>query len=173
MYEPISRPVMLAHSGFSIGALPAASPIRLRRIFTDDKNLIVRKAGSVKKEIKPRIMKKIMAWSEKNIKERLLRKDNSNRIPAVTNYSVETASRTHYTYQKVSQLREKWRINKHITAGILRIINELKTYTVYGLQFHYGLGLKVFPDLGDKYIHAAPQKVVILTPYADQYFVAL
>ena len=53
--------IVLTHSDFVTGSLPAVSFIRPTRIFTADKNLIIRKAGSVKNEIKNKVIEKIIS----------------------------------------------------------------------------------------------------------------
>ncbi len=39
-----------------------------------------------------------------------------------------------------------------------------------GFEYHFGVGLKVFAQFGDKNIHAAAQEVIVFSPYIQQYF---
>jgi len=52
--------ITLTDSDFISGSLPAISLIRPTRIFTADKNIIVRKAGSVKTELKNRVFQSLI-----------------------------------------------------------------------------------------------------------------
>ena len=56
-----SLAVALNNSDFATGSLPSASFIRPSRIFTADKNLIIRKAGSVKLSVKAMVVQKIIS----------------------------------------------------------------------------------------------------------------
>ena len=52
--------VPLASSDFADGSLPVSSFIRPSRIFTADKNIIIRKAGKVKKAVIEEVTEKII-----------------------------------------------------------------------------------------------------------------
>ena len=56
-YAQDSFAIILTESDFISGSLPAVSFIRPTRIFTADKNIIIRKAGTVKKDIKDKSFK--------------------------------------------------------------------------------------------------------------------
>lgn len=52
--------VPLENSDFASGSLPSSSYIRPTRIFTADKNIIVRKAGTIKNNVVSDVLKKII-----------------------------------------------------------------------------------------------------------------
>ena len=60
-YSKDNFAVPLAESDFVSGSLPAVSFIRPTRIFTADKNIIVRKAGSVKMELKEKVFQSLVS----------------------------------------------------------------------------------------------------------------
>ena len=48
-----------------------------------------------------------------------------------------------------------------------RLSRDIKTkaYTMYGFKINSSVVFKMFAEFGNKYIHAPPQKIVILSPY--------
>jgi mRNA interferase MazF len=52
--------IQLENSGFSTGSLPVTSFIRPARIFTADKNIIIRKAGVIKESIRMEVVRKVV-----------------------------------------------------------------------------------------------------------------
>ncbi len=56
--------VPLENSDFTSGSLPSSSYIRPTRIFTADKNIIVRKAGTVKNNVVSDALKKVISLLE-------------------------------------------------------------------------------------------------------------
>jgi len=57
--DPLAVP--LSHSDFASGSLPVASYIRPARIFTADKNIIIRKAGTIKTPVLNTVIKNIIS----------------------------------------------------------------------------------------------------------------
>src|SRR5579871_2410091 len=46
---------------------------------------------------------------------------------------------------------------------------EAETYSVDGFQVHLRIGLEILPQLGDEYIHAPAEEVVVLAPHVEQH----
>ena len=53
--------VAISNSDFATGSLPVQSYIRSNRIFTADKNIILRKAGSLKQELTKKIIQQVVS----------------------------------------------------------------------------------------------------------------
>lgn len=53
--------VAISNSDFTTGSLPVQSYIRPNRIFTADKNIILRKAGSLKQEVTKKIIQQVVS----------------------------------------------------------------------------------------------------------------
>lgn len=53
--------ITLDRSDFETGSLPILSYIRPTRIFTADKNIIIRKAGAIKEPVRNSVVEKIVA----------------------------------------------------------------------------------------------------------------
>ena len=52
--------VLLDNSRFTIGSLPVVSFIRPTRIFTADKNIVIRKAGTINENVRIEVVSKII-----------------------------------------------------------------------------------------------------------------